>query len=123
MFIPQDCQEPDCQVPDCQVPDWQVPDWQYQQHWADRALCKDGTGTLVELFFSEQLDDIAAAKAFCRECPVRVPCLQGALARREPWGVWGGEQFLQGKILAQKRKRGRPPKIRPEVEIPAMLTA
>jgi WhiB family redox-sensing transcriptional regulator len=44
---------------------------------------------------------------------VRTPCFEGALARREPWGVWGGELFFQGKVLAQKRKRGRPPKIRP----------
>jgi hypothetical protein len=29
--------------------------------------------------------------------------------------VWGGQLFANGKILAQKRKRGRPPKIRPEV--------
>ena len=34
--------------------------------------------------------------------------------RREPWGVWGGELFVNGKIVAQKRKRGRPPKVRPE---------
>ena len=78
-----------------------------------RARCRDGAATMTELFFSEQLDDIAAAKAFCQGCPVRLSCLQGALARREPWGVWGGELFLQGKILAQKRKRGRPPKVRP----------
>ncbi|MGH8999343.1 MAG: WhiB family transcriptional regulator [Acidimicrobiia bacterium] len=81
--------------------------------WSDEAKCKDGTGALVELFFSEQLDDIAAAKAFCGDCPVRLWCLEGALARREPWGVWGGELFFQGKILAHKRKRGRPPKVRP----------
>ena len=65
---------------------------------------------LVELFFSEQLDDIAAAKAFCQGCPVKDPCLAGALERREPWGVWGGELFVNGKVVAQKRKRGRPPK-------------
>lgn len=89
------------------------------------ALCSDGTGALVELFFSESLDDIAAAKALCLECPVRLACLEGALARQEPWGVWGGELFFQGKILAHKRKRGRPPKVRP-VEMPepaAMLSA
>ena len=67
-----------------------------------------------ELFFSEQLDDIAAAKAFCQGCPVKDPCLAGALDRREPWGVWGGELFVNGKVVAQKRKRGRPRKIRPE---------
>ena len=84
-----------------------------EQSWWEQALCHDGTGALLDLFFSEQLDDIATAKAFCQGCPVRLSCLQGALARREPWGVWGGELFLQGKILAQKRKRGRPPKVRP----------
>jgi WhiB family redox-sensing transcriptional regulator len=41
------------------------------------------------------------------------PCLRGAIARREPWGVWGGHLFLNGKILAQKRKRGRPRKNQP----------
>ena len=35
----------------------------------------------------------------------------GAIERGEPWGVWGGQLFFNGKILAQKRKRGRPPKI------------
>ena len=93
------------------------PDWQAE------ALCADGTGALVELFFSEQLDDIAAAKAFCLECPVKENCLEGAQERREPWGVWGGELFVNGKVVAQKRKRGRPPKIRPEAEPPAAQSA
>jgi WhiB family redox-sensing transcriptional regulator len=92
--------------------------------WTREALCQDGTGALLELFFSEQLDDIAAAKEFCGECPVRVPCFEGALARREPWGVWGGELFFQGKVLAHKRKRGRPRKVRPmEADMPESRTA
>lgn len=82
--------------------------------WQTLARCDDETGSMLELFFSEQLDDIAAAKAFCLGCDVRTKCLEGALARREPWGVWGGELFANGKILAHKRKRGRPPKVRPE---------
>lgn len=69
---------------------------------------------MTELFFSEQLDDIAAAKEICTGCPVQTPCLDGALQRREPWGVWGGQLFFNGKVLAQKRKRGRPPKVRPD---------
>ena len=35
------------------------------------------------------------------------------IERREPWGVWGGELFANGKVLANKRRRGRPPKVRP----------
>ena len=77
--------------------------------WA-AAECRDGAATMVELFFSEQLDDIARAKAICATCIVREACLAGAVQRREPWGVWGGQLFLNGRILAFKRKRGRPPK-------------
>ena len=32
----------------------------------------------------------AAAKAICRECPVRERCRRHALAVREPYGIWGG---------------------------------
>jgi WhiB family redox-sensing transcriptional regulator len=77
--------------------------------WRD-ARCRDGAASLLGLFFSEQIDDIARAKAICRLCPHMDECLEGAVARREPWGVWGGQLFANGKILAQKRKRGRPPK-------------
>jgi WhiB family redox-sensing transcriptional regulator len=75
-----------------------------------RARCRDGAGSMLHLFFSEALDDIALAKAICNKCPIMEECLEGALERREPWGVWGGELFANGKVLAFKRKRGRPPK-------------
>ena len=63
-----------------------------------------------DLWFAESPSDVEDAKALCVPCPLREACLAGALERREPWGVWGGQLFLNGKILAQKRKRGRPPK-------------
>jgi len=37
-------------------------------------------------------------------------CLDGALERREPYGVWGGEIVLEGVVVAHKRGRGRPRK-------------
>ena len=74
------------------------------------ARCRDETGLMTALFFSEQIDDIARAKQVCRRCPLLEPCLEGATRRREPWGVWGGQLFLNGRILAHKRQRGRPPK-------------
>ncbi len=77
---------------------------------AGKALCDDGAGGLTDLFFSEEIPDIIQAKAICRMCENREPCLAGALARREPWGVWGGELFMNGKIVPRKRPRGRPPK-------------
>ena len=94
-----------------------------RERWRVQARCADGSSALVDLFFSEQLDDILRAKAFCQECPVKETCLEGAMLRREPWGVWGGGLFVHGKIVAQKRKRGRPPKVRPETEVPQAQSA
>ncbi len=72
-----------------------------------------------DLFFSEELTEIAAAKRICAECPVIVPCLESAVKRGEPCGVWGGQLFANGRIVVIKRRRGRPPKHpRPEDQLP-----
>jgi len=63
-----------------------------------------------ELFFAESPADVELAKALCQGCPVRAECLAGALERREPWGVWGGQLLVSGAIVARKRPRGRPRK-------------
>ena len=63
-----------------------------------------------ELFFAESPHDVEVAKALCGSCPVQAECLAGALERREPWGVWGGEWFVQGAVVPRKRPRGRPRK-------------
>ena len=68
-----------------------------------------------ELFFAEAPADVEAAKALCQGCPTRAECLQGALERREPWGVWGGELLLRGVVVPRKRPRGRPRKDDPAV--------
>ena len=66
-----------------------------------------------ELFFAESPEDVRLAKTLCGLCPVRQACLAGALQRGEPCGVWGGELFLRGAIIAGKRARGRPRKSAP----------
>ena len=63
-----------------------------------------------DLWFAEKPAELEMAKAFCQQCPARLACLQGALERRELWGVWGGEIFDRGRILPRKRPRGRPRK-------------
>lgn len=63
-----------------------------------------------ELFFAESPADVELAKSLCQTCPVRLECLAGALERREPWGVWGGQLLVSGEIVARKRPRGRPRK-------------
>ncbi|MGH3344520.1 MAG: WhiB family transcriptional regulator [Carbonactinosporaceae bacterium] len=63
-----------------------------------------------ELFFAESPADVEYAKSLCSSCPVRRSCLAGAIERREPWGVWGGELVIQGAVVPRKRPRGRPRK-------------
>jgi WhiB family redox-sensing transcriptional regulator len=63
-----------------------------------------------ELWFAEHSTQVEQAKALCRTCPLIEGCLAGALERNEPWGVWGGEVFVDGAVVARKRGRGRPRK-------------
>jgi WhiB family redox-sensing transcriptional regulator len=64
----------------------------------------------ADLWFAETPAELEVAKSLCGECPLRVECLASALERREPWGVWGGEIFERGAVVARKRPRGRPRK-------------
>jgi len=88
------------------------------RHFFDRLIaglipCRSGD---PELWFAEQNAQVEHAKSLCRACPLRAACLAGALEREEPWGVWGGEVFVAGQVVATKRGRGRP---RKEVASPA----
>ena len=64
----------------------------------------------AELWFAESPADVEFAKSLCGTCPAIQECLAGALERREPWGVWGGQLFVQGVVVPRKRPRGRPRK-------------
>ena len=66
--------------------------------------------TAKALRLGDDLIDVARAKAICSKCALAIACLAGGLERQEPWGVWGGQLFVNGSIVAQKRRRGRPPK-------------
>ncbi|MGH9184889.1 MAG: WhiB family transcriptional regulator, partial [Acidimicrobiales bacterium] len=60
--------------------------------WRDVAACRD---TSPDLFFpvgttGPALEQIASAKAVCRQCPVQSACLEFALVTNQDSGVWGG---------------------------------
>jgi hypothetical protein len=45
------------------------------------------------LFFPERgasFHDVAEAKALCDSCDYQQPCREGAVARGEQFGIWGG---------------------------------
>jgi len=64
-----------------------------------------------DLWFAESPQSVEDAKALCLPCPLREACLAGALDRREPWGVWGGQLVVAGVVVPRKRPRGRPRKV------------
>ncbi|HEV2809763.1 MAG TPA: WhiB family transcriptional regulator [Acidimicrobiales bacterium] len=57
--------------------------------WTVHAACRS---TDPATFFVARGDLAAttAAKAICRDCPVRVDCLLEGLHNREEFGIWGG---------------------------------
>jgi WhiB family transcriptional regulator, redox-sensing transcriptional regulator len=74
-------------------------------------------------WFSDRPAELELAKEHCRHCPMQSPCLVGALARREPCGVWGGQIFDNGVTVEEKRPRGRPRKSRVIAPPPLTSTA
>ena len=55
--------------------------------WQDAAACASAD---PDAFFPEQGGSTRLAKAVCRACPVRRPCLEYALASNEQFGIYGG---------------------------------
>ena len=81
-----------------------VPTWRPSRRWrpsTGRARCNDGNGTLTYLFFSEDLIDIARAKAICSKCSLAVACL--AERPRAPGAVG-----RLGRPAAGQRQHRRP---------------
>ena len=68
--------------------------------WREDALCAQ---TDPEAFFPEQGSSPRPAKVVCDACPVRVDCLEHALANDELYGVWGGLSPRARGELRRKR--------------------
>lgn len=71
----------------------------------------------TDLWFAESPADLGRAQQLCGQCPILTQCLEGALQRGEPWGVWGGQIFDRGQIILFKRGKGRPAKPKPSFRL------
>jgi WhiB family redox-sensing transcriptional regulator len=78
-----------------------------ERAWRRSAACRDVDPAV---FFpvgltGTAIPQIAAAKAICRGCPVRLVCLQYALANHHDDGVWGGYDEGERRELRRRWRR------------------
>lgn len=76
--------------------------------WVAQAACRDAD---LDLFYgSDHIHPRDAkvrfdqAKAICRECPVRIECLDYALANYDRHGIWGGMGPKARERLQKERR-------------------
>lgn len=92
--------------------------------WHPQAVCKEEDDTLF--YHPEGERGMArrrraeAAKAICRSCPVMATCAADALARREPFGTWGGVSEDERAAILSGRD---PRKVLPTFKRPVGITS
>jgi WhiB family transcriptional regulator, redox-sensing transcriptional regulator len=75
--------------------------------WRESAACRQAADP--ELFFPIGTASIAVvetqrAKAICDSCQVRRPCLTFALATRQEFGIWGGYDETERRLLHRQQR-------------------
>jgi WhiB family transcriptional regulator, redox-sensing transcriptional regulator len=69
--------------------------------WQDGANC---SGANADLFFPERGASTRTAKAICRECQVRLECLEFAITTGEKFGIWGGMSERERRKVRRDRQ-------------------
>ena len=73
-----------------------------EMKWWDAGACR---GLEAAIFYPDDEESAASAKAVCETCVVRSNCLEHALTHREKAGVWGGAtERDRRRIVRQRRK-------------------
>ena len=70
--------------------------------WMDLAACGEIGG---DEWFPEKGSSSRAAKAVCMSCPVRLQCLEYALERNIPHGIFGGKSERQRRAMRRSGSR------------------
>ena len=81
--------------------------WDTNADWRNRAACAEVD---TNVFFpvgvtGPAIPQIAAAKAVCRQCPVREACLEFAITTNQEFGVWGGTSEEERRVLRRQWRR------------------
>lgn len=69
--------------------------------WQERALCADLD---PELFYPAKGECAREAKAVCAQCPVRLQCLEYAIANDEKFGIFGGLSERERRVIRKERR-------------------
>lgn len=79
--------------------------------WRERAACLALPAFQARKFFgNDEMESPAdrrereeEAKTICMRCPVRIDCLDHAIASNEQYGIWGG--LNESELKAERRAR------------------
>ena len=77
--------------------------------WQEAAVCRQAD---PELFFpigttGAAVAEIQRAKAVCARCSVQRPCLTYALVTRQEFGIWGGHDENERRLLHRQWRESR----------------
>jgi len=75
--------------------------------WRESAACRSLD---TDLFFpigktGPAVAEIQRAKAVCASCPVRQPCLAFALDTHQGYGIWGGYDEDERRVMLRQRRK------------------
>lgn len=70
--------------------------------WTEEANC---LGEPPEIFFSYEANVIALAKMVCAQCEVKPDCLKYAVDNKIIYGIWGGTDEYERRVLIGRRRR------------------
>ena len=73
-----------------------------EMSWRQQGACN---GLDPAVFFPDSDEAAQEAISICAECPVRLSCLEHALAVREREGVWGGATERERRRIIRHRRR------------------
>ncbi len=82
--------------------------WNYE-FWRPRARCKEYDPAL---FFpigvtGQAIRQINEAKTVCTQCPVALQCLEFALRSNQEYGIWGGKDEEERRLIRRMRRSRR----------------
>ena len=75
-----------------------------ESEWMAQGNCRSESPSV---FFPSDGVGVEVARRVCASCPVKVPCLEYALANGIDHGVWGGASERERRRIARRRRLER----------------